>query len=147
MRSILLCLIILTLLGCVEKSKKTKAVSEKQSSHTVPDIHTSQNSLDWAGTYSGTLPCASCPGIEMTLTLNQDGSYTMTTAYLNENSPNSIDNKGNFRWNEAGNMITLENEEAPNQYFVGENYIAKLDSNGHRVTGDLSNRYILQKNQ
>ena len=145
MRSVLLCFIILTLLGCVENGKKTKTVSEKQSSQTVPDTHSSQNSLDWAGTYSCTLPCASCPGIEMTLTLYQDRSYTMTTAYLDKNSPNSIDNKGNFRWNEAGNTITLENEEAPNQYFVGENYIAKLDSNGERVTGDLADMYILKK--
>ncbi|HSH50375.1 MAG TPA: copper resistance protein NlpE N-terminal domain-containing protein, partial [Bacteroidales bacterium] len=29
-----------------------------------PDMHTSEISLDWQGTYKGVLPCADCPGIE-----------------------------------------------------------------------------------
>ena len=44
-----------------------------------PDIHNSRNSLDWAGTYEGVLPCADCPGTKTRLTLNQDGSYRLVT--------------------------------------------------------------------
>ena len=35
----------------------------------------------FAGTFSGTLPCADCPGIDATLELNPDGSYKITDAY------------------------------------------------------------------
>lgn len=33
-------------------------------------------------TYAGTLPCASCPGIEWTLTLLEDGTYRLRRVYL-----------------------------------------------------------------
>ena len=143
MKKLILVLLSLMILGCVQKKQQTSPETQQA----IPDGHTSQNSLDWNGTYSGVLPCASCEGIETSLTLNEDDSYSLRMTYIGEDEPNRYDAEGSFSWNEAGNTITLENEEAPNQYFVGENYIAKLDSNGHRVTGDLSNRYILHKDQ
>ena len=39
------------------------------------------DSKDFAGTFSGTLPCADCPGIDETLELNPDGSFTLTDVY------------------------------------------------------------------
>lgn len=143
MKRLILVLLSLMILGCVQKKQQTSPETQQA----IPDGHTSQNSLDWNGTYSGVLPCASCEGIETSLTLNDDDSYSLRMTYLGEDALNRYDAEGSFSWNEAGNTITLENEEAPNQYFVGENYIAKLDSNGHRLTGDLANRYILQKDQ
>ena len=143
MKRLILVLLSLMVLGCVQKKQQT----DPEAPQSIPNGHTSQNSLDWNGTYSGVLPCASCEGIETSLTLNEDDSYSLRMTYLGEDALNRYDAEGSFSWNEAGNTITLENEEAPNQYFVGENYIAKLDSNGHRVTGDLANRYILQKDQ
>jgi uncharacterized lipoprotein NlpE involved in copper resistance len=38
--------------------------------------------LEVPGTCAGTLPCASCPGIEWTLTLLEDGSYRLRRVYL-----------------------------------------------------------------
>ena len=35
----------------------------------IPDMHTTMNSLDWDGTYTGILPCADCKGIETNITL------------------------------------------------------------------------------
>ncbi|MDF5415545.1 copper resistance protein NlpE N-terminal domain-containing protein, partial [Vibrio parahaemolyticus] len=42
-------------------------------------------------------------------------------------------------------IVTLTNEDAPNQYFVGENVLMKLDMNGEKVTGDLAQLYNLTK--
>ena len=36
------------------------------------DMHTAEISLDYYGTYKGTLPAADCPGINVTLTLNKN---------------------------------------------------------------------------
>ncbi|MGY0503903.1 copper resistance protein NlpE [Luteimonas sp. e5] len=36
---------------------------------------------DLVGTYSATLPCASCPGIDTTLTLEADGRYRLREVY------------------------------------------------------------------
>jgi copper homeostasis protein (lipoprotein) len=35
----------------------------------------------FAGSFSGTLPCASCPGIDTTLALNADGTFALTEDY------------------------------------------------------------------
>lgn len=110
-------------------------------------MHTSQNSLDWEGTYTGTLPCASCEGINTALEIHDDLTYRLTLIYLGEDESDKIEQSGSFRWNEAGNTITLENEDPPNQYFVGENYLAKLDMEGNRVTGELPQNYVLSKQQ
>lgn len=142
MKTLILILISLMLIGCVQKNQS----NDPEVPQAIPDDHTSQNALDWYGSYSGLLPCASCEGIKTTLVLNANGSYSLTMNYLGESETNTFETQGSFSWNEAGNTITLENKEAPNQYFVGENYIAKLDMEGNRVTGDLATMYILQKN-
>ena len=48
--------------------------------------HSSRNSLDWAGTYEGVLPCADCPGIRTRLTLNRDESYELSTLTLDRDT-------------------------------------------------------------
>ena len=36
---------------------------------------------DVIGTFAGTLPCADCPGINTTLVISEDGTYTLAEAY------------------------------------------------------------------
>jgi copper homeostasis protein (lipoprotein) len=107
--------------------------------------HNSANSLDWNGTYQGIVPCASCEGIKTTLVLNQDFSYVLSTQYLGK-SEEIFEVKGTFKWNEAGNTITLDGiKDTPNQFFVGENTLIQLDMSGNRITGDLADKYMLSK--
>lgn len=139
---VLFALLPVIFLSCTSKqgnSSKTETIS------VLPDSHTSQNSLDWQGTYSGVMPCASCEGIATSLEINEDLTYQLTMIYLGEDEPNKVERSGNFSWNEAGNIITLDNEDNPSQYFVGENYIAMLDMDGNRVPGELADHYILRK--
>ncbi|MCH2449502.1 MAG: copper resistance protein NlpE [Gracilimonas sp.] len=139
---ILFALLPVIFLSCTSKqgnSSKTETIS------VLPDSHISQNSLDWQGTYSGVIPCASCEGIDTSLEINEDLTYQLTMIYLGEDGSNKVERSGNFSWNEAGDIITLDNEDKPSQYFVGENYIAMLDMDGNRVTGDLADHYILRK--
>jgi uncharacterized lipoprotein NlpE involved in copper resistance len=109
------------------------------------DAHTSQNSLDYWGIYKGILPCADCEGIELTVELNSDFSYTKKTTYLGKGDGKPIETSGTYSWNEAGNTISLAGEGAPNQYFVGENVLFHLDMDGNRITGELAEKYRLNK--
>lgn len=109
------------------------------------DHHTSQNSLDYLGFYSGVLPCADCEGIEVTLELGPGDSYIKKSTYLGKDDNQVFESSGTFSWNEAGNTITLNAEEAPNQYFVGENVLFHLDMEGNRISGDLADKYKLIK--
>jgi uncharacterized lipoprotein NlpE involved in copper resistance len=111
-----------------------------------PDpAHTSENSLDWAGVYTGTLPCADCQGIQTIVHLFPSREYTLETRYLGkEGKP--LREKGKFSWNDAGNIITLVSTEPAGKkslYAVGENRITRLGNDGKPVTGAMASYYIL----
>lgn len=114
----------------------------------VPDpAHNARNALDYHGIYEGTLPCASCEGIETRLSLYPGQQYRLETVYKGRSEEVFVD-EGRFSWNEAGNTITLEGvdaEERVNQYFVAENRLIKLDFEGDPITGELAEAYELDK--
>lgn len=105
----------------------------------------SRNSLDWAGTYTGMLPCADCEGIQTVIQLNNDSRYTMRTKYTGKTDDiRSV--SGSFTWDKEGSVITLGDlGSAPASYKVGENTLTQLDKNGNVITGALAGNYILQK--
>lgn len=137
--SILLITLMVLFTGCKQEKTQEKVP--------VIDNHTSQNSVDWAGTYSGMLPCADCDGIETTLELTNDNEFILRQRYEGK-SDEVFEEKGMFEWNESGSEISLyiEDEEPKfHQYKVGENKLFKLDSEGNRIEGELSEFYILTK--
>jgi uncharacterized lipoprotein NlpE involved in copper resistance len=138
----------IAVISCGQPAKRAHTISETADKNMVApatDQHNASNSLDWAGVYLGTLPCADCEGIESELTLNQDNTYLLKTRYLGK-SEQSFEEKGTFIWNEAGNTITLsEAKNRPTQYFMGENKVIQLDMDGNKITGSLSDNYILKK--
>ncbi|MEO9146390.1 MAG: copper resistance protein NlpE [Ginsengibacter sp.] len=109
----------------------------------MPDMHTSQNSLDWAGTYTGTLPCADCPGIEAIIVLYPDKAYEKTFIYQ-ERKDATFKEKGKFTWNKEGNTITLDSK-GNSSYRVKEGSIVTLDGDGNEITGALADKFVLKK--
>ena len=94
-----------------------------------PDMHNSRNSLDWAGTYEGVLPCADCPGIKTRLTLNKDGTYELRAEFLDRPTvPKTV--RGRFTWHANGNAISLDARGGRQQYAVREGNLAPLNLDG-----------------
>ncbi len=111
------------------------------------DGHSSRDSLDWSGVYSGVTPCADCPGIRTTLTLHGDGSFERTRFYL-ERSAAPQRQAGQFLWNASGSAITLQEPEGHGQHYkVAENALIHLDRAGKPITGELAGRYVLSKHR
>lgn len=107
----------------------------------------SKISLDWAGVYKGTLPCADCAGIEITISLQSNNGFNLSSKYLGKEDNASIFKEGTFEWNEEGSKISLmDNGKIIHQYQVGENMLFFLDQEGQRITGNLADKYILTKN-
>ena len=104
------------------------------------EMHNSQNSLDWQGTYEGTLPCADCEGIKTTLQLNEDNTYALTQEYIGRNTFNET---GTFAWDSSGSWITLSSNNM--KFKVGENVLFALDMEGKVITGELADHYQLKK--
>lgn len=106
--------------------------------------HSANNSLDWNGTYKGKFPCADCEAINIKLTINTNSQYILEESYIGKKNAD-FQTTGKFSWNKAGNTITLINQTPPNQFFVGENVLIKLDINGNKPTGALASKYFLFK--
>jgi uncharacterized lipoprotein NlpE involved in copper resistance len=106
-------------------------------------MHTAETSLDYLGTYEGTLPAADCPGIQTTLTLNPDGTYDLHMKYIDRDS--EFDEKGAFSVKENLLTLTQLDDGSEEYYKVEENRLRMLDAEKQPVTGALAENYTLQK--
>ena len=123
----------------------THKVHKVDTTIAVADSHNASNSLDWAGSYEGVIPCADCVGIDVTVNLKQDLTYSTRSNYLGKLARPLLDS-GTFSWNKEGNSISLNGGKGGTiMYLVQENKIIQLDANGKRITGNLSNKFILNK--
>lgn len=125
---------------CGNSSCKTPAATT-----VTPTGDNSMTSIDWNGIYTGTIPCADCEGIETTLQLMLDKTYTLTRMYKGKSTELKT-SSGTFTWDASGSTIQLSGED-PGKYKVGENQLFQLDSDGKRISGNLEANYILKKDQ
>lgn len=105
---------------------------------------------EYLGTYKGTIPCADCEGIDITLTLNEDHTFILNTIWVSgkENKENIVDEvQGDYQWTESEDgIITLQGlEDRPNKYQMFEGTLIQLDMDGKRITGPLADKYVLKK--
>lgn len=107
-------------------------------------VHNSQNSLDWAGTYRGVFPGTDGKNIVSTLELNNDLTYRMQSALMDE--PDQITTtQGSFKWSRDGRNITLKDSRTMDKtiYQVGENRLIKQSGNTGKVTD--ASQFVLEK--
>lgn len=98
------------------------------------DMHTSQNSLDWAGVYEGILACTDCPGTVTRLTLAQDGSFELLSRPLVRGAT-PANPRGSFTWQPDGNSIALDQAAGAQRFAVGEGRLIPLNADGSRPEG------------
>lgn len=152
LQTICLSVLIETAVGCKEEKKpledqiQPKEVIDSTDTDTVAidAAHNSNNSLDWAGAYSGVTPCADCPGIKTDITLNNDNTYSLNEQYLErEKTPRTF--KGKFTWDEKGSIITLDAEGDHHKFKVMENKLQILDKFGDVKQGGRADEFMLAK--
>ena len=96
---------------------------------------------DWAGEYTGTIPAADCPGINVKLTVNADFTYELFYSYIDRE--HYLKYTGTFRLNEAGDTIIIA--KADQFYRIGENYLQQLDTDGKEIKSEFADMYILRR--
>ena len=130
------------LAACGNSSKTNKGTDTDSTTIAVVDMHNAETSLDYEGTYKGVFPAADCPGIETTLILNPDKTYTLHSVYIDRDS--SFDDKGTYTL--KGNLLTLKEENGEISYYkVEENRVRLLTDDKQEITGALADHYILNK--
>ncbi len=128
------------LMACNSRSRGQAA--KDKVTDAIEDVRTA-TARDISGTYTGTLPTASGSGMEVTIVLGKD-TFKKSYFYVEEKGK-PYESSGKFVWNPTNTIITLQGEEAPNQYFVGSGQLIQLDTEGNRITGNLADNYILRK--
>ena len=125
------------------ETPQTDASTHPEGTTPKPDEHTAQTSLDWAGIYAGTLPCADCEGIQTEVALNDDDTFVVKQTYLGKKE--TIEDKGKIMWHD-GTIAHLKGKTVDMKLKVGENQLIFLDQEGKEITGPLKDKYIFKKN-
>lgn len=141
MKKVFLLVCSCALMAACNNGAKTNKSGEKDSVTTeVADTQGAE--MNCEGTYKGTLPAADCPGIETTLTLNANKTFTLHSVYVERND--SSDEKGTYTVSE--NVLTLQDEGGEQSYYkVEEKQLRQLDKDKKEVTGEMAEHYVLKK--
>lgn len=144
MKPLLFPLCVLLLLGCKNDEKLPFEAKPIDITRYVRNYETS---VDWPGTYTGVLPCDGCVGIETFLTINKNLTYRLVQrkVAIDTDHP-ELETTGNFSWNEAGNVISMQGIENDQlRLKVGRLYLKPIDSLGFEVRPERGNNFHLLK--
>lgn len=144
---LLFAMAIAVMFGCKDGDKKEMISDEAvEADMPVVDMHNSRTSLDWAGVYEGTTPCADCEGIKTVLELNDNDTFVIAQTYLGKQDDNeSFNESGSFTWDDSGSKITLKMQDRTLMFKVGEDHVTMLDSEGKLIGDELAEYYVLKK--
>ncbi|ULQ58964.1 copper resistance protein NlpE [Brucepastera parasyntrophica] len=97
-----------------------------------------------AGTYTGTIPAASSPGIDLTVTLRPDKTWTVIMLYIDEDG-GPFESTGKYSIDSSDNTIRLETGHRPYLFRSKGSDLLWLDGDGNEITGDLADMYVLHR--
>ena len=152
-RLFLLSLTLMLHYGCAAQNRSPTEFTAVSGLSSAPN----NSSLGYLpATFFGITPCADCPGIEETLSLNKDGTFSLKRIYQERPVAPFIENG---RWSTAGTKLTLTNASGAQRYeTIDNNTLRKLDVFGgtnndpaiidlHRVTETQSVNQAQQSSQ
>lgn len=99
--------------------------------------------VELPATYFGTIPCASCPGINYQLELTES-SFTETMLYIDE-SDEPVVNRGDYIIRGDTLVMNPEGNGERNYVLLSDDHAVLLDQAGERITGELADNYILER--
>lgn len=113
----------------------------------IHDRHTAHNVTNYEGTYTGTLPCASCEGIATTLVLNKDKTFTLKEKYKGGKESGAFNSKGSYIVNDNVAILKCTSDDTKRiiKYQIEKNKLFMLDADGKKVEGSLAESYVLTK--
>lgn len=97
--------------------------------------------LNLPAVFTGTLPCANCPGIETHLLIDSTG-FREITRYIDENS-GYISNYGTWEASGSDSLFLESNDELYKTYLIENDSLRLLDQSQNRIEGDLEENYVL----
>lgn len=96
--------------------------------------------------FTGMIPCADCPGIDVHLLLEENNRFRELNWYR-DRSPDPFVTEG--MWSLRGDTLSLYDSrgERFKTYLYSKDMITMLDSSLEQISGELSGMYVLEKSQ
>jgi len=95
-----------------------------------------------AGTWSGTLPCADCPGIDETLVLSEDGGFVLTDTYRERpDGTNTVRGHWSLETDDKRIRLSPEGEGAVDRFYgIDGDGLRMLDTEGQPIDSPIPMR-------
>lgn len=125
--------------------QKARQMKRKDGDH-VEHFKPLEKDQQFRGVYYGYLPCETCAGIKMTLSLKHRKNYLLVTQYAQASNKEFYE-KGKYDWNEKTNTLTLtakKNVGVRKFRIKDESTIIKLKKDGMRMEGN-QDKYALTR--
>ncbi|NMT63128.1 META domain-containing protein [Marinobacter orientalis] len=124
---------LLVLMGCASSAHQPKTAKETGEGLSQERI------TALPATFSGTLPCADCPGIDLHLNLLADGVYLLRETYQDRDGGPFFD-IGRYLYSSDGREVTLYGgREAPRRFEIAApDRLRLLDRDGQRIESRLN---------
>ena len=94
----------------------------------------------FAGTFSGTVPCADCPGIDTRLEIRADGTFRLSETYQDRDG--TADTAGTWTIDADGKRLQLDpdSKDGADRWFeiVSKDEIRQLDTEGKPIESTLN---------
>ena len=138
MKSFVIVSAMLTAITLTACKPQTPAPAAPVSTATAP---AAQAPATITGTFSGTLPCADCAGIDSTLVLTADGKYHLTDAYQDKDHSSFV-SEGEYSLESGGKILHLRpsNKDEYDGYYaiVSPTQLSMLDREGKAIASKLN---------
>ena len=102
--------------------------------------------LKMTGIYGGFVPCADCEGIITYLLLNPDMTYRLEETYYKKDEK-VFPTNGNWKMENGKVVLYHNNNEVRLSFLPDGDKLWQLDSEGHRISGNLGNKYVLNRQE
>jgi uncharacterized lipoprotein NlpE involved in copper resistance len=95
--------------------------------------------------YTGVLPCADCEGVETTVTLFADTTFTYHSTYLGKNPKDTAGLNATINGKFMMHSDTVHLEGVQSRYLKTDMALFQLDKSGRIMTGKKAEKYELKK--
>lgn len=120
----------------VQRARQANRLEGDHSKHVMP-IKFSKTQK-FRGIYYGYLPCETCAGIKMTLSLKNKSNYLLVTQYA-QSSNREYFEKGKYIWNSKTDLVTLtakKDKKVRKLIIKDEGSLIVLSPEGTQMKGD-----------
>ena len=101
-----------------------------------------------AENYIGSLPCADCEGIDVSLQLNSDSTFIMNSVYKGsrvDSANNHYNMMGLWRLHNPDTLYLTDANRHLTKYIKTDTALIQLDDDGKIITGPLASMFVLHK--